>query len=112
MYFLLKPCHANQGHGNTIRWYIQHHRPNKAFRSFQRVRWTNLQAARDTYYTYIGVELEREANKGKNLFTQFLELFTVARNRRAALATWIVMFGQQFCGVSSSCLSLLPARAE
>ncbi|CAH0052217.1 unnamed protein product [Clonostachys solani] len=82
------------------RWYIQHNKPEKAFRSFQRLRFTNLQAARDTYYTYVGVELEREANRGKNLFTQFIELFTIPRNRRAALATWIVMFGQQFCGVN------------
>ncbi|KAH7275685.1 hypothetical protein MRS44_006120 [Fusarium solani] len=82
------------------RWYIQHNKISKAFRSFQRLRYTNVQAARDTYYTYVGVELEREANKGKNLFTQFIELFTVPRNRRATLATWIVMFGQQFCGVN------------
>ncbi|KIX97132.1 uncharacterized protein Z520_07246 [Fonsecaea multimorphosa CBS 102226] len=82
------------------RWYIQHNRPEKAFRSFQRLRHTDLQAARDTYYTFIGVELERKAHKGKNLFTQFIELFTVPRNRRATWASWIVMFGQQFCGVN------------
>jgi len=82
------------------RWYIQHHKNDKAFRSFQRVRNSDLQAARDTYYTYVGVELEREANKGRNVFTQFIELFTVPRNRRAAWASWIVMFGQQFCGVN------------
>ncbi|KAJ9608829.1 hypothetical protein H2200_006600 [Cladophialophora chaetospira] len=82
------------------RWYIQHGKPEKAFQSFQRLRWTDMQAARDTYYTYIGVELERKAHKGKNLFTQFVELFTVPRNRRATWASWIVMFGQQFCGVN------------
>lgn len=92
------------------RWYIQHHKPAKAFRSFQRLRPSNIQAARDTYYTYVGVELERKANKGKNLFVQFSELFTVARNRRATLATWIVMFGQQFCGVNViACTSLLTS---
>ncbi|KAL7800133.1 sugar transporter domain-containing protein [Trichoderma ceciliae] len=82
------------------RWYIQHNKVQKAFRSFQRLRYTNVQAARDTYYTYVGVELEREVNKGKNLFTQFGELFTIPRNRRATWATWILMFGQQFCGVN------------
>ncbi|KAK4083366.1 hypothetical protein Purlil1_10777 [Purpureocillium lilacinum] len=82
------------------RWYIQHNKVGKAFRSFQRLRYSNVQAARDTYYTYVGVELEREANKGKNLFTQFIELFTVPRNRRATWATWILMVGQQFCGVN------------
>ena len=30
----------------------------------------------------------------------FIDLFRVPRNRRATLATWIVMFGQQFCGVN------------
>ncbi|KIW72797.1 hypothetical protein PV04_00969 [Phialophora macrospora] len=82
------------------RWYIQHGHPEKAFRSFRRLRFTDMQAARDTYYTYVGVELERKAHKGKNLFTQFVELFTVPRNRRATWASWIVMFGQQFCGVN------------
>ncbi|PNP48860.1 hypothetical protein TGAM01_v209735 [Trichoderma gamsii] len=82
------------------RWYIQHNKVKKAFRSFQRLRHSNVQAARDTYYTYVGVELEREVNRGKNLFTQFAELFTVPRNRRATWATWILMFGQQFCGVN------------
>ncbi|KAL1859684.1 hypothetical protein VTK73DRAFT_7502 [Phialemonium thermophilum] len=82
------------------RWYIQHGKVRKAFKSFQRLRFSNVQAARDCYYTYVGVELEREVNKGKNLFTQFAELFTVPRNRRATLASWIVMFGQQFCGVN------------
>ena len=64
------------------------------------IRNTELQAARDLYYTYVGVQLERKVNKGKNLFTQFWELFSVPRNRRATWATWIVMFGQQFCGVN------------
>lgn len=81
-------------------WYIRKGQMRNAFRSFQRLRFSNVQAARDTYYTYVGVELERNANHGKNLFTRFLELFTVPRNRRATLATWIVMFGQQFCGIN------------
>lgn len=72
----------------------------KAFRSFRIVRRTDLQACRDLYYTYVGVEIERKVNRGKNLFTQFWELFSIPRNRRASLATWIVMFGQQFCGVN------------
>jgi hypothetical protein len=44
--------------------------------------------------------LERKINKGKNFFTMFYELFSVPRNRRATLASWIVMFMQQFCGVN------------
>ncbi|KAJ5628927.1 MFS sugar transporter, partial [Penicillium lividum] len=82
------------------RWLIQHGKINKAYVNFKILRPTELQAARDLYYAYVGVELEREINKGKNFFSMFLELFTVPRNRRATLASWIVMFMQQFCGVN------------
>ncbi|KAE8160082.1 hypothetical protein BDV40DRAFT_290397 [Aspergillus tamarii] len=82
------------------RWLIEHNKINKAYEAFRTLRPTDLQAARDLYYAYVGVELEREVNKGKNFFTMFLELFTIPRNARATLATWIVMFLQQFCGVN------------
>jgi Sugar (and other) transporter len=77
------------------RWLIQKGRVDKAFESFVTLRPTRLQAARDTYYTYVGVELERKANRGKNILTMFRDLFTVPRNRRATLASWIVMFMQR-----------------
>ena len=67
------------------RWLIAKNRHKKAFASFLRLRKTRLQACRDLYYTYIGFELENKINRGKNFFTMFLELFTVARNRRASL---------------------------
>lgn len=82
------------------RWLIQHNKIQKAYTNFKILRPTEIQAARDLYYAYIGVQLEREMNKGKNFFTMVLELFTVPRNRRATLASWIVMFMQQFCGVN------------
>lgn len=82
------------------RWLIQQDKVNKAFKSFRTLRPTDIQAARDLYYAYVGVELEREINKGKNFFSMLIELFTIPRNRRAALASWIVMFMQQFCGVN------------
>lgn len=90
------------------RWLIKKDKIPKAFRSYRRIRNTELQAARDLYYTYVGVQLENKANKGKNFFTQFWELFSVPRNRRASWATWIVMFGQQYCAVNvivSACVS-------
>lgn len=77
------------------RWLIQKGHVDKAFQSFVTLRPTKLQAARDTYYTFIGVELERKANTGKNFVTMFRDLFTVPRNRRATLASWIVMFMQR-----------------
>lgn len=82
------------------RWLIEHHKIEKAFDAFRTLRPTELQAARDLYYAYVGVELERKVNRGKNFFSMFKELFTIPRNRRATLATWIVMFLQQFCGVN------------
>ena len=94
------------------RWLIQNDKLPKAFRSFQRIRNTDLQAGRDLYYTYVGVQIEKKVNKGKNLFVQFWELFSVPRNRRAALAVWIVMFGQQFCGVNVSYLSYISGLTD
>ncbi|KAE8549628.1 hypothetical protein EYB25_008150 [Talaromyces marneffei] len=82
------------------RWLIQHDQVEKAFRSFRKLRSHDIQAARDLYYAYVLVQIEREINKGKNFFTMFMELFTVGRNRRATIGSWIVMFMQQFCGVN------------
>jgi hypothetical protein len=76
----------------------------KAYHSFQRIRNTKLEACRDLFYTNVGVELERKVNKGKNLSSLFWELFSVPRNARAAMASWIIVFGQQFCGVKRDCI--------
>lgn len=35
-----------------------------------------------------------------NLFTRFVELFTIPRIRRATQASGIVMIGQQMCGIN------------
>jgi len=43
------------------------------------------------------LEAEKDIIRGRN---RYLELFTVPRNRRAAQASLIVMFMQQFCGVN------------
>ncbi|KAJ5487241.1 hypothetical protein N7530_001541 [Penicillium desertorum] len=83
------------------RWLIQHGKIQKAYANFRILRTTDIQAARDLYYAYVGVEPERKINEGKNLFTMFIELFTIPRNRRATLASWIVMLMQQSCGVNS-----------
>ena len=79
------------------RWYLKKGKVQKAYGSFLRLRPTKLQAARDLYYVYTCLEVENAIKRGKNLI---MELFTVPRNRRAALASWIVMFMQQFCGVN------------
>jgi len=35
--------------------------------------------------------------KGRN---RIVEMFTIPRNRNAAIVSWVFMFGQQFCGVN------------
>lgn len=92
------------------RWLIEHNKINKAYEAFRILRPSDLQAARDLYYAYVGVQLEREVNKGKNFFTMFLELFTIPRNARATLATWIVMFLQQVSHETSGQFSLMNVR--
>ncbi|KAH8995274.1 MFS sugar transporter [Lactarius hatsudake] len=69
----------------------------EAYRSLERLRHHLVQAARDLYYIYVLLEAEKELTRGRN---RYLELFTIPRNRRAALGSFIVLFMQQFCGVN------------
>ncbi|KIY53043.1 hypothetical protein FISHEDRAFT_69189 [Fistulina hepatica ATCC 64428] len=80
------------------RWYMSKGRYVEAFRSLNRLRFTELQAARDLYYIYTLLEIEKGVEREHHLFW---ELFTIPRNRRATLASFIVMFMQQFCGVNA-----------
>lgn len=100
------------------RWYIKKHRYNDAFRSLKRLRNTPLQAARDLYYIHAQVRLEEImlgdgdiqkmnvesgkehlSNRGRYL-ARFVQLFTIARVRRATLAAFVVMIAQQMCGIN------------
>ncbi|THH30437.1 hypothetical protein EUX98_g3739 [Antrodiella citrinella] len=80
------------------RWLMSKGRYDQAFASLRRLRHSDLQAARDLYYIHTLLETEKGISEGRN---RFIELFTVPRNRRAALASGIVMFMQQFCGVNA-----------
>ncbi|GAA5820262.1 hypothetical protein JCM3770_002444 [Rhodotorula araucariae] len=79
------------------RWLIGRGRYVDAYKSLCRLRHTKLQAARDLFM--INALLEEEANiaTGKSAI---VELFTVARNRRAVYASGVVMYMQQFCGIN------------
>lgn len=71
----------------------------EAFESLKKLRHTDIQAARDCFYQY--VLLNEEGSYTGMLFrTRVYEMFTVRRNRNAALGAWIVMFMQQFCGIN------------
>ena len=73
-----------------------------AYKSLVRLRNSPLQAARDLYYIHAQLEQEEMLvqesavmkTKG-NMFTRFVELFTIPRIRRATQASGIVMIGQQ-----------------
>ncbi|CAE6475084.1 unnamed protein product [Rhizoctonia solani] len=80
------------------RWLMGKGRYPQAFESLCRLRKTKIMAARDLYYIHTLLVAEQQV-KPTGKFRIF-ELFTVPRNRRAALASFIVMFMQQFCGVN------------
>lgn len=86
------------------RWLLKKRRVAKAYRSLLKLRNTPLQAARDLYFIYAQLVYEDallEASglsKTSNMFTRFIELFTIPRLRRATQASGIVMLGQQMCG--------------
>ncbi|KAL2014458.1 hypothetical protein VTN00DRAFT_1983 [Thermoascus crustaceus] len=79
------------------RWYMNKGRYDKAYQAMCRLRHSRLQAARDVFYIHTLLEAESNMKLGQN---KVLELITVPRNRRALIASEIVMFMQQFCGVN------------
>ncbi|KAI9675091.1 MAG: hypothetical protein M1817_001499 [Caeruleum heppii] len=79
------------------RWYMGKGRHYKAYQSMCRLRYSKVQAARDVFYMHTLLEAESGMKVGRN---KIMELVTVPRNRRAMLASEIVMFMQQFCGVN------------
>ncbi|KAF2154313.1 MFS sugar transporter [Myriangium duriaei CBS 260.36] len=79
------------------RWYMQKGRHHSAYESLCRLRHAKIQAARDQFYMHKGLEAEHGIRIGQN---KIKEIITVPRNRRAMLASEIVMFMQQFCGVN------------
>jgi hypothetical protein len=80
------------------RWYISKGRHSKAWDAIQKLRYNKVQAARDLFYIQFLVKAEHETEQmGQN---KVKEMITVPRNRRALIASEIVMFMQQFCGVN------------
>ncbi|KJA15452.1 hypothetical protein HYPSUDRAFT_72047 [Hypholoma sublateritium FD-334 SS-4] len=82
------------------RWYMKKDRYVDAYKSFCRLRNSELQAARDLYYVHCQLVEEMTVLKGSNYFSRFYELFTVPRIRRATLASFVVMIAQQMCGIN------------
>ncbi|KAL8679738.1 MAG: hypothetical protein Q9224_000276 [Gallowayella concinna] len=79
------------------RWYMSKGRHFKAYQSMCKLRHNKIQAARDVYYMHTLLEAENEIKNGRN---KFIEIIAVPRNRRAMIASELLMFLQQFCGVN------------
>ncbi|KAF4265820.1 hypothetical protein KXV68_003707 [Aspergillus fumigatus] len=79
------------------RWYMSQNRYYKAYESMCSLRTHKIQAARDLYYMHTLLEAEKGMKLGQN---KMIELIAVPRNRRALIASEIVMFLQQLCGVN------------
>ena len=58
------------------------------------LRFHKIQAARDLFYMHTLLEAENAMKLGQN---KVLEMITVPRNRRALVASELVMFLQQVC---------------
>ncbi|KAI1766560.1 hypothetical protein GGR53DRAFT_200578 [Hypoxylon sp. FL1150] len=81
------------------RWYLTKNRHLDAYKSICRLRFEKVQAARDLFYMDTLLQIEKETMKiGQSKIKEFL---TIRRNRNAMLASEIVMFMQQFCGVNA-----------
>ncbi|KAI4600293.1 hypothetical protein KJ359_000647 [Pestalotiopsis sp. 9143b] len=81
------------------RWYLTKNRHADAYKAVCQLRYEKVQAARDLFYMDTLLQVEREAmDIGRS---KVKELFTVRRNRNAMIASEIVMFMQQFCGVNA-----------
>ncbi|KAF2267306.1 hypothetical protein CC78DRAFT_541754 [Lojkania enalia] len=79
------------------RWYMSKGRHASAYHAMCKLRYNRIQAARDLFYMAELLKAEENMKIGQS---KVKELWTVPRNRRAMLASEIVMFMQQFCGVN------------
>lgn len=80
------------------RWLLGKGRVHDAWTSMQKMRRTDVLAARDLFYSYL--LLKEEGHYDGPTYKRIAEMFTVRRNRNATIGSWIVMFMQQFCGIN------------
>lgn len=94
----LGTLHARQltfhnGKADQLIQYMSQGRHYKAYESMVKLRYNKVQAARDIFYMHTLLEAEEELKANQKNIA--LELITVPRNRRALIASEIVMFMQQ-----------------
>ncbi|KAJ3558164.1 hypothetical protein NPX13_g9769 [Xylaria arbuscula] len=71
------------------RWYLTKDRHDEAYKSILQLRYEKVQAARDLFYMDALLQVEKEAMQVQQ--SKFKELFTIRRNRNAAIASEIVI---------------------
>ncbi|KAI0892611.1 hypothetical protein F4806DRAFT_237235 [Annulohypoxylon nitens] len=82
------------------RWLMKKGRYQQAFRSFCRLRNTEMQAALELYYAHRQVMEEQSAFAGRTLGRRIWDLVSVPRLRRATLASAWIVISQQFSGIN------------
>ncbi|KAI3402592.2 hypothetical protein KGF56_004684 [Candida oxycetoniae] len=80
------------------RWLMGKNRHKEAFESLEQLRIERIAAARDTFYQH--VLLLEEGSYDIPTWKRLIQMFSIRRNRNGAIASWIVMFMQQFCGIN------------
>jgi MFS family permease len=87
------------------RWLMSKNRYPEAYKSLLRFRGSEIRAARELYFIHAQMVQEEMLiqesaviKTNANMFTRFVELFTIPRLRRATLASFVVMIAQQMCG--------------
>ena len=76
---------------------------SRVFQSLTKLRHSKLQAARDMMLIHFRLRKEEEIRaRDRTVWYKrgVFELFSIRRNRRAVIASLIVMFFQQFCGIN------------
>lgn len=83
------------------RYLVSRRRYTAAYQSLLRLRPSSLQAARDLYCITEAVNVEEHLRSGRNFFSDIRDIIKVPRVRYAALASWFIMFMQNFCGINA-----------
>ncbi|KAI1403283.1 hypothetical protein F4819DRAFT_506422 [Hypoxylon fuscum] len=84
----------------AIPLYVKKGRYPEAMKSLLRLRNHPMQAARDLYAIHAQAGIEAEVIGSSTYAKRLVQLFTIPRVRRATLASFVVMIGQQMCGIN------------
>jgi sugar porter (SP) family MFS transporter len=82
------------------RWYMKKGRYVEALKSYNRLRKTEIVAARDLYYSHVLYVEELSEARGAGYLARLRDCFVVPRIRRATLGAGVVMLAQQLCGIN------------